>query len=49
MRGQRILPQYHGQQLLAALETYSEALESGALVTIEASKTRFRVLPIIRQ
>jgi len=46
MRGQRILPQHHGAQLLSALAAHAEALGAGVFITIEATRTRFRVLPI---
>ena len=49
VRGARVLPHNFGPDLVAALRSYSDVLQSGAIVTIQARGTRFRVLPVIRQ
>ena len=45
VRGQRVLPQQIGSVVLAALRQYEVELVSGALVVVEESKSRVRVLP----
>lgn len=46
IRGTRVLPRTFGPQVVAALRDYALQLNDGALVTVEASKTRCRSLPI---
>lgn len=46
VRGRNILPEYMGPLVIAALRQYEAALISGALVVIEAKKSRVRVLPL---
>jgi predicted nuclease of predicted toxin-antitoxin system len=46
VRGQNILTEQKGPMVIAALHQYEEALISGALVVIEARKSRVRVLPL---
>lgn len=45
VRGQRILPEHMGPLVLAALVQYEQELVSGALVVVEESKSRVRILP----
>lgn len=45
IRTQRVLPEHVGALVLAALKQYETELTSGAIVVIEAAKTRVRVLP----
>lgn len=46
IRGTRVLPRTFGPQVLAALRDHRDQLRDGALVTVEASRTRCRSLPI---
>jgi predicted nuclease of predicted toxin-antitoxin system len=46
VRGQRVLPEHMGPVVLAALRQYEAELSSGALVVVEQSKSRVRVLPL---
>ncbi|MGI8979844.1 MAG: DUF5615 family PIN-like protein [Pirellulaceae bacterium] len=46
IRTQRVLPEHVGDLVLAALKQYEPELLSGAIVVIEAAKTRVRVLPL---
>src|SRR5258708_258234 len=43
IRTQRVLPEHVGALVLAALKQYEAELASGAIVVIEAAKTRVRV------
>jgi predicted nuclease of predicted toxin-antitoxin system len=45
MRGQRVLPEHVGTLVLSALRKYEAELAAGALVVIEESKSRVRILP----
>lgn len=45
VRGQAVLPEDLGPVVLAALRQHETALRSGALVVVELSRTRVRVLP----
>jgi predicted nuclease of predicted toxin-antitoxin system len=45
LRGQRVLPEQVGPLLLAALRQYETELGAGALIVIEESKSRVRILP----
>ncbi len=45
-RTHAITPTRMGQTVAVALETYREWIENGALVTIDAAKSRVRILPI---
>jgi predicted nuclease of predicted toxin-antitoxin system len=45
VRTQDIMPQSLGSRLVQILRQYESALESGALITVEESKSRVRVLP----
>lgn len=45
-RTQDVTPKQLGPALVAALRTHREALERGALLTIDPSKARVRILPI---
>ncbi|MBM3997013.1 MAG: hypothetical protein FJ303_23100 [Planctomycetes bacterium] len=46
LRGQRILPEQVGAAVLAALHQYEAELAKGALVVVEANRSRVRVLPL---
>lgn len=46
VRGPNILPEHMFDAVAAALRQYAAALEAGALVVVEAGKSRVRVLPI---
>lgn len=46
VRGQNILPDHMASLVVAALKQHESDLESGALLVVEESKLRVRVLPI---
>ena len=46
VRTQDVSPEHLGPIVLRALRGHGEALESGALLTIDESKSRVRILPI---
>ncbi len=46
VRTQDVSPGHLGALLVTALRAHGEALESGALLTIDESKSRIRILPI---
>lgn len=46
VRGQRVLPEHMGPLVLAALRRCEAELAAGALVVVEQTKTRVRVLPL---
>ena len=46
IRGQDVMPAQIGEMVLRALEGCRGYLESGALVTVEESRHRMRILPI---
>ena len=46
VRGQDVLPDYLESIVVASLRQYGSQLESGALATIDESRSRVRVLPI---
>ncbi len=46
LRSQDILPDTAANPILAALQQFSTELEMGALITIDETRTRARVLPI---
>ncbi len=48
LRGQRVLPEIISPPVVAALRRYEPELISGALVTIEETRNRVRVLPLLR-
>lgn len=45
VRGQRVLPEYIGAMVLAAIRRYEPELSAGALVVVDPSKSRVRILP----
>ncbi len=45
-RVQDVSPDALGTVVVAALRAHGEALERGAILTIDATKTRIRILPI---
>jgi predicted nuclease of predicted toxin-antitoxin system len=45
LRGQKVLPEHVGPLVLAALQQYEAELDAGALIVIEESKSRVRILP----
>lgn len=45
VRGQNILPEHMFDAVAVALRQHEAALETGALVVVEAGKSRVRVLP----
>ena len=46
VRTQDVSPEHLGPVVLRALRAHGEALESGALLTIDEAKSRVRILPI---
>ena len=46
VRAQRVLPEHIGLVVLAALKQYERELSAGALVVVETSKSRVRILPL---
>jgi predicted nuclease of predicted toxin-antitoxin system len=46
VRGQDVLPDHMGKLVIAALQQHESDLESGALLVVEESKNRVRILPI---
>ena len=46
VRTQDVSPEHLGQVLVREIGAHAEALESGALLTIDESKSRVRILPI---
>jgi predicted nuclease of predicted toxin-antitoxin system len=48
VRGKNVLPEHMGPLVLATLQQYEGELTAGALVVVEASRSRIRVLPILR-
>lgn len=46
VRSQRVLPAYIGALVLAALKQYDAELSAGALVVVEETRNRVRVLPL---
>jgi len=46
VRGQNVLPDHMAPIVLAALKQHESDLAAGALVVVDASKSRARVLPI---
>ena len=46
IRGQNVLPDHMAPILMAALTQHEKDLEAGALVVVDESKSRVRVLPI---
>jgi predicted nuclease of predicted toxin-antitoxin system len=46
VRTQRVLPEHIGAMVLASLRQYERELSAGALVVVEPSKNRVRVLPL---
>lgn len=46
VRGQDVLPDHMGNLVIAAIGQHETDLEAGALVVVEESKNRVRILPI---
>jgi predicted nuclease of predicted toxin-antitoxin system len=46
VRAQDVSPDHLGSIVVTALRAHGDALESGALVTIDEAKSRVRILPI---
>lgn len=46
VRGRRVLPEHMGPVILVALTRYETELLAGALVTVEESRSRVRILPL---
>lgn len=46
LRSQDILPDTAASPILAALKKFSTELEAGALITLDETRTRARILPI---
>jgi predicted nuclease of predicted toxin-antitoxin system len=46
VRGQNVLPEDIGPVVIAALRQYDAELAAGALVVVDAKKSRVRVLPL---
>lgn len=48
LRGGDLMPQVSGAIVVAALGTFQQQIETGALVTVSLSRARVRILPINR-
>ncbi len=46
MRAQDVLPEAMGAMVLLTLEQFAEALEEGALLSVDPSRARVRLLPL---
>jgi predicted nuclease of predicted toxin-antitoxin system len=46
VRSQRVLPEHIGSLVLAALKQFEAELSAGALVVVEESRFRVRILPL---
>ncbi len=46
LRGSRVLPEHAGPMVVEALRKYEVELAAGALVVVELSRSRARVLPL---
>jgi predicted nuclease of predicted toxin-antitoxin system len=46
VRGLNVLPEHMGPLVIAALHQYSAELTAGAMLVVEETKSRVRVLPI---
>ena len=46
VRSQRVLPEHIGPVVLASLKQYKRELSAGALVVVEPTKSRVRLLPL---
>lgn len=46
VRSQRVLPEHIGPAVVAALTKYEQELKDGALVVVEPSRSRVRILPL---
>ncbi|HEY1377149.1 MAG TPA: DUF5615 family PIN-like protein [Gemmataceae bacterium] len=46
VRGQNVLPEHLGPVVIAALRQYEAVLAAGAVVVVEETKCRVRVLPL---
>lgn len=46
VRGRRVLPEHMGPIVLTALTRYEAELSAGALVVVEESRSRARILPL---
>lgn len=46
VRGQNVLPEGIGPEVIAALRQHEAALATGALVVVDPKKSRVRVLPL---
>lgn len=49
LRTQDVSPLHIGKVVAASLQQFAEALEAGALVSIEEKRARARILPLFRQ
>ena len=47
VRTQDVAPEYLGATVVNVLSTHRQAIEDGALVTIDKIKSRIRILPIV--
>lgn len=45
IRGRRVLPEEVGELIAGVLEKYSDELRTGALVVVDETKSRVRILP----
>ena len=48
VRTQDVTPDHLGDMVVAALREHQEILERGALITIDESRLRARILPLVR-
>ena len=49
IRGDDVSPDVIGEKVLLAIFQMESELEAGALLSIDAKRTRMRILPLIRQ
>ncbi|HEY0070176.1 MAG TPA: DUF5615 family PIN-like protein [Chloroflexia bacterium] len=48
VRTQDVLPSYLASIMVRVLSQYEEALQSGALITVDENTSRIRLLPLVR-
>ena|SRR6266850_1486153 len=49
IRTQDVLPEHVGEKIVAVLRDHADALNQGAIVTVDDRASRVRVLPIMRR
>jgi predicted nuclease of predicted toxin-antitoxin system len=46
MRTQNVLPEYWGKEIVSTINEYASQLEKGALIVLDDTKSRVRILPL---